>query len=318
VGDESNANFSATRARIFEAGAVTDLGSLGGAYSTGAAINRFGLAAGSSTFASDGSRSWHAVMYADGGVKDLGTLGGQESAALGLNDWRQVVGRSQLSNSADTHAFSYKDGVMRDLGTLGGTYSAATDVNNDGAVVGSSLLAGDATEHAFLYADGGMTDLGALKGQDYSYAAGINNLGQVVGASASDSHSLQGRQAFLYANGVMTALEMMPGTDGSDAYGINDLGQVVGFAFGKSLYTGFLFSDGVMMDLNALIDPASGFRIESATAINNAGQIIAYGLDKDGLRTALRLDPMSPVPEPVTAGMLLSGLGLLVLRRRFP
>ncbi|WP_205780913.1 hypothetical protein, partial [Methylocaldum sp. 14B] len=64
----------------------------------------------------------------------------------------------------------------------------------------------------------------------------------------------------------------------SRALDINDAGQVVGdsrTASGK--WHAFVTIDGVMTDLNALLDPADAavWTLTSAIAINDAGQIAA-------------------------------------------
>ncbi|WP_449406245.1 hypothetical protein [Massilia phosphatilytica] len=69
--------------------------------------------------------------------------------------------------------------------------------------------------------------------------------------------------AFLYENGVMRDLGGLvsdPDREfGSAARGINNLGQIVGVAgVGPAANHGFLYDDGRMTDLNALVDPASG------------------------------------------------------------
>jgi probable HAF family extracellular repeat protein len=103
----------------------------------------------------------------------------------------------------------------------------------------------------------------------------------------------------------------------SEAHGINNLGHVVGSSFTGWWGDGhaFVYADGSMTDLNALIDPASGWTIADASDINNKGQIAAVAF-KDGIQYAVRLDVASPVPEPATAGMLLAGAGLLGFRNR--
>jgi probable HAF family extracellular repeat protein len=78
--------------------------------------------------------------------------------------------------------------------------------------------------HAFLWQNGVMTDLGTLPGGSYSFANGINDKGQVVGYSdtqTGDTH------AFLWQNGTMIDLGTLGGSS-SRAYGINDKGQIVG------------------------------------------------------------------------------------------
>jgi len=104
------------------------------------------------------------------------------------------------------------------------------------------------------------------------------------------------------------------GGDNGEATGINASGQVVGwFCTGGGNSRAFLYSDGVMTNLNSLIDPLSGWTISSAQDINNSGQIAATGCNTTGNCRVLLL---SPVPEPETYLMMLAGLGLLGMKLR--
>jgi probable HAF family extracellular repeat protein len=163
----------------------------------------------------------------------------------------------------------------------------ANAINNDCQVTGVSTLVDENQVHAYLYSKGSMIDLGTLGGAT-SWSTAINDRGEVAGYSALDSTG-EHSHAFLYSKRAMMDLGTLGGLD-SDAAGINNRGQVVGRSLGVSFagYHGFLFNDGVMHDLNALIEPASGWTIVSAADINNHGQIAAYGI-KDGIGYALRL-----------------------------
>ncbi|MBW7886006.1 MAG: DUF3466 family protein [Caldilineaceae bacterium] len=124
-----------------------------------------------------------------------------------------------------------------------------------------------------------VADLGTLGG-NFSAAYGINEKGQVVGASTSDTNTY----AFLWDDGTMTNLGALGG-DGSWAYAINDANQVVG---GSPPGTGILrnhafrWQGGSMQDLGTLGGPVS-FAFE----INNSGQAVGYAHDDDGIQHAV-------------------------------
>jgi probable HAF family extracellular repeat protein len=115
-----------------------------------------------------------------------------------------------------------------------------------------------------------MSDLGTFPGGSDSYAWGINNNGQVVGAALTASGD---QHAFLYNGGMMIDLGTLGGSV-SEAACINDRGQVAGDSDTASgLPAGglaFLYSGGVMSDLGTL-----PFGSDSqAFGINNSGQVV--------------------------------------------
>jgi probable HAF family extracellular repeat protein len=274
---------------------ITDLGTLGGSFSTAIGVNNRGQVVGFSGITNDMNE--HAFLYSGHQIQDLGTLGGDESEAYGINNHGQIAGISNLTvNGGFTHAFLYSAGHMQDLGTLGGSFSAANGINNRGQVVGSSGVTGDpAASHAFLYSAGHMQDLGTFGGTQ-SYASSINDWGQVAGASlpAGDSSS---EHAFLYSRHHMEDLGTLGGSL-SSATCINNRGQVVGRSsliaslgpFGPQY--AFLYSNGRMINLNSLLPPNSGWTLDDAVGINDAGQIVGVG-SHNGLARAFL---MTPVP----------------------
>jgi len=296
----------ATHAFLYSGARFVDLGTLGGTYSIARGINDAGVVVGASDNAAGNT---HAFVYANGTMSDIGTLGGNNSSAAAINNRGQVAG---VADGPDgSYAFLYSPGVgMLSLGTLpNGASSRAEGINNAGVVVGGSLT--DATPlpqfHAFMYASGAMMDLGSLTGA-FSVAQAINDKGVVVGWSNAGFNI---DHAFLYAAGVMTDLGTLTGQGSSGAYGINNAGQVVGWSEVANRETrAILYEDGAMVDLDMLVDPASGWTIQTAFAINDLQQIAAYGCNR-GSCQALLLDPVSSVPEPRTDAMLLAGLALL-------
>jgi probable HAF family extracellular repeat protein len=80
-------------------------------------------------------------------------------------------------------------------------------------------------------------------------------------------------------------------TDESNALGVNRSGWVVGESSDPSYNeAAFLWRSGHMYNLNALIPSKSGWTLSTATAINNAGQIVGDGLYK-GVPTGFLLNP---------------------------
>ncbi len=112
-----------------------------------------------------------------------------------------------------------------------------------------------------------ITDLGTLSHtppNDYSYAYGLNNSGQVVGISSLNGAS---SPAFLYSGGTMISLGTLGAAD-SVAKGINVLGRITGFSETVNGYAAFLYSDGKMQSIGTL-----GGNYAAGYAINALGQI---------------------------------------------
>jgi probable HAF family extracellular repeat protein len=103
--------------------------------------------------------------------------------------------------------------------------------------------------------------------------------------------------------------------------GINNAGQVVGSSrLANGQERAFLYSGGMMSDLNSLIDPLSGWSLRLAYDINNSGQITGLG-DIGGqsrafLLTPLASPPVGGVPEPASWAMLIADFGLVGAMQR--
>jgi probable HAF family extracellular repeat protein len=278
---------------------VTDLGTLGGNESYAYGINNSGQIAGYAQ--TIGNTNYHAFLYSNGSMQDLGTLGGSYSRAYGINDNGQVVGLAYISGNSYPHAFLYSDDLIQDIGILmnndGTIFSTAYGINDNGQIIGSINTSGSIISEAFLYSNGSVQHLGVLAGGNVSIAYGINNNGQMVGYSLS-TNNVFGRylqHAFLYSNGLMQDLDTSDYV--SFAYGINDNGQVVG-SIGNSGgdNRAFLYSGDTMQSLSSLIIPVnSGWVLQGATAINNAGQIVGYGT-RTNKTHAFLLNPLPSAP----------------------
>jgi probable HAF family extracellular repeat protein len=159
---------------------------------------------------------------------------------------------------------------VTDLGTLGGVESVACGLNDRAEITGSSSVVAGAV-HAFLWREGAMTDLGTLPNDLSSGGRGINNAGQVAGASSISTMNSMPFDAVLWDDDEIIPLGTLGGAHGF-AQAINQRGQVTGGARTPSndLHAFLWEEEGGMTDLGTL--PGDTFSI--GTGINNHGQVV--------------------------------------------
>jgi probable HAF family extracellular repeat protein len=230
---------------------MTNLPTLGGPNGVANSINNRGIVAG---FAENTLRDpdpacpvfqFKPVIWDDGRVQELSTFGDPVGVAAAINDHGQVVGSSGTcaafnANSGlylvENHALLWERGMVTDLGNLGGTGGIAGNhacaINNRGQVVGHSELANDTTFHGFLWTrENGMRDLHTLPNDAASLALGINDRGEVVGASLDANFN---PRAVLWDNNAMTDLNTLISANSGLylllAASINSSGEIVGLA----------------------------------------------------------------------------------------
>jgi probable HAF family extracellular repeat protein len=326
---------------------ITSLGGLGGSTlpSTGYAINNLGTVAG---WSQNSSGATQAFTSSTGGLIGLPLGSGTESYAYGINDAGTVVGNTYMNGQwhatiwsssgstgttvlgANTYAMAINasgevagasngeamvlvDGQVQTLATLAGVdWSSAYAINNAGEAVGDGEL-GNGTFRGLIWNPNGSVVLVGTFGGTSSDATGVNASGEVVGfASLADGY----QNAFSMTGGTMTDLGTLGGS--SYAYGINDSGEIVGYSYlDNGAQNAFLYDDGSMLNLNSLLPANSGWVLEEAFGINNAGQITGMGI-YDGQQTAfLMTDPgvISAIPEPGVGLIVAAGMGLMALLR---
>ncbi len=301
---------------------VTDLGNLGGHVATARALAPNGGTAGVAT-TPDGNRE--AFVTNEAGMRVPVNTPGDMATASGINNSGQVSGTQWMNGQAyatlwgstdatyrllagpgsygnainasgqvtgmmtvggEGHLFTTgPDNTVIDLGTMpGGAWSSGYGINSVGDIAGYAMIGSHA--QAFVWdAKDGYSALQGLGGHN-SYAMGINDEGSTVGSAQLSSGYMR---AVLWLNGVVQDLGTLGGKN-SYAYGVNNDAQVVGYSFtsdGKQ--HAFVYTNGLMLDLNSLISPNSGWVLNQAFSINDAGQIAGTGL-LHGKVHAFRLD----------------------------
>jgi probable HAF family extracellular repeat protein len=213
----------------FEHYKVTDLGTLGGAYSFAYDLNNAGVVAGAAaTPFQNGNPNapqppqppQTAVLWERGRILSLGTLGsanlGLSSEAGGPNIWGEAALTSETANfdpAGEDFCFFgthrqclgavWKNGKLTALPTLGGNNGQTLGLNDLGFVVGfsetkeldptcSALNPGQQYRFEATVWDpnGHPSELRPLPGDTVSFAFGINNRGEVVGGSGLCSNTV--------------------------------------------------------------------------------------------------------------------------------
>jgi uncharacterized membrane protein len=285
---------------------------------------------------------------ASGTATELGDLGAgfTGSYATAVNAAGVAVGVGEkFSVAYDQRPVRWDaSGRATELGNLGtlpiyGTECYPYAINDAGTAVGyaGKFYGGLLARRAVRWEASGsaaieLRPLGS--GQTYSEAVAINTAGTAVGYEAF-SAGYPPRAVRWDASGTAATelgnlgIDSGDGLPRSGASAINDAGAAVGFAV-KYTAGGTLIgsravvwnSDAIPIDLNTLIDPASGWTLTNALAISITNWVAGVGdFDPDGAGPldayprAFLLDVSSVVPEPDSLS-LLAVVGLALLRRR--
>ena len=214
--------------------------------------------------------------------------------AYGINDRGVVVGEWENKPLLFDGTTSRILAMPADAN--GNRYPAsALDINDDGTAVGVAYTPVGVRPQAAAWTVGALNDglrwLPLLPNPEWSptsRAWAVNHAGDAVGASYTAM--VAGERTVLHAAlwpgsaSVVRDLGSLKGAGAaafqgeSEALAINDHGTVVGSSTcaASAALCGFVWTEqGGMRDLNALIDPAAGWRIHKATGVSNAGFIVA-------------------------------------------
>jgi uncharacterized membrane protein len=236
--------------------------------------------------------------------------GGNNANALDVNIQGQVVGFAETGTRDATcstgtpsqvlrfEAVSWGPGArVQELHPLpGDTVAYAAGINSSGQAVGSSGLCSNTTfvpipfaPHAVIWdSNGTPTDLGHLASAPagiLNQATGINDRGEVVGFACfgpSTNPATCPEDTFLWTK--QTGMQDLGRYQGSIVTGpccartINNSGVIVGVSIDTSFNeTAVIWQGKEWVALNMLIPQNSGWNLECAQGINDAGEIIGFG-----------------------------------------
>lgn len=283
-----------------------------GNYSYATAVNSQGVAVGDGDTGNFRPQSW---VTTPGGLLNFFPNNGGNTHAIGINDAGAICGYYTKSLSGNTGSWrgavwtpdpkdsrKYREQDLPIMVGIDPTTSTAIPFgfNQSGQAAGYAVndVIG---QHACMWnGDAARTivDLGVFPGDWSSTAAGLNDLGQVVGTS----HPPAGNRPVLWNNDVAhtpVELPFLPGDNAGDAMAINSLGQVLGTSYYLTPGTWdgtparyVIWRDGGVFELQTLLDGATGqgWAITTVGSINNLGQIAGYGVH-NGVTHAFLLSP---------------------------
>jgi len=307
---------------------ITNLGALPSHGSSAASgINASGQVVGVSGISEcrPGGRCGRAFLWipepAYGLPAGMNDLGIDVLSVAAINSSGSIVG----SMGSPPTGFLWTEGVIRPLLPPDGGQAWANDINDSGSVVGTYTGDPDWTL-PFLFSGDQFYRLEVSLGWGDAEALGINEGGVVVGSICTQwGCDYRGTSKAVYwIGGGIGFLDSLDHTN-ARAFGINDLltavgsvgsyptysaavrwtglgapqslGGRVGYArainnLGQVAAGAFLWEEGgEIIDLHGLIPPDSGWSLLSASAINDAGQIVGDGVI-DGQTRAFLLTPV--------------------------
>jgi probable HAF family extracellular repeat protein len=247
------------------------------------------------------------ATWKNGQLRALSTLsGGNNAQALWENDLGQTVGIAEsgvfdasCAQMTPNQVMRFEaviweaNGAIRQLRPLGGdTVGYAFGINNKGQAVGVSGLCsntilppiapGVGAPHAVLWQSNGTpVHIGSLGGGPFTIPGAINDNGEIAGASLAPDGTVH---PFLWTKAK--GMQDLGGFAGAFVTGIpcchtiNNSGDAVGLTVDGTTFNmrAFLWHGNVKTDLNTLISSNSGWSLQFASSISNAGQITGYGL----------------------------------------
>ena len=277
---------------------------------------------------SQGAAVWDSVN----GFQYLGNIAGASSTnASAINDLGQVVGTCRINNTSHIFTWDSTNG-MQDFGVQ----NSVKDINNNGQIIGLDFFWDPVNGYTYF--------------KDYYWARAINNQGQVILAGHTLNMETVNKLSLFHNNTITTLLEGIDTGPASSTWGINDLGRITGEDYVNGSYSALIYdiSSDLLQYLNFFqashgnginnfgqvvgYSPEGAFLYENSEVfflddlvaedldlhfscepkINDSGQILVFGNDKNQHGYYL----LTPVAVPEPSAMALSFLGLVWLIKR--
>lgn len=295
------------RAFRYSSGVVQELGTLAHQSGKALAINNAGDVLGAVGTAYSGNASMTIESFVMDSAGQMTAVGDANPYVQAFNDQKQIL------TVAGFGGINVCPGVSNTMGCVSAPYGSfsgirtANDINNFGLVAGTSTSNPDSqgnwpATQLFIYDSAHGSAYSTPLPHSVSFVGAVSDSALVVGADANS-------QAFIYSvttGSTQTLGPLSAEYDRTFATGVNNAGQVVGFALNAAgARRAFLYSNGVMSDLNSIVEGAgTDWVITDAPAINDAG-LIAANATINGRPIAILINP---VPEPGTSALVLLGL----------
>jgi probable HAF family extracellular repeat protein len=198
-----------------------------------------------------------------------------------------------------TDCFLWAAGALRARALPIGGGCQPHGIANRRLFVGTGAAVSGTPQQAFLW-DGTDFRWLATLGGTFSDAYGVSKAGAVAGDAWTppDSDGNFSIHAVMWADASSPAVDLgtLPGKAWSQAAAINSSGVIVGYAsdVGRQQPLAFVYSQGVMTDLNALVDDTQGLTLTMPQDINDKGVIVGIGASrKNGAEHTWMLVPMA-------------------------
>jgi probable HAF family extracellular repeat protein len=301
----------------------------GGSFSSPLGLNNQNQVVGISEI---GLGEYHAFLWQDGKMRDLGSPLGSVSVDINdagqilgtfpggypgpltaempagytmsnpgyLNNSGFVAGDLRGLESGDVTGFLYNGTTIRLLPPLiPNGQSDALGINNRAQVIGIAQ-ANQSDYHPVVWTGNEVLDLNTVPGVRMDQPSGINDFGHICGTGiiplpGPDGAHTEAIHACLYRDNSVADLGVLPGMEYSIPFSINNSDDVVGHCQIQTTdeTTAFLYTGGVMHDLERLTVQTRGWKIRWVLSINERGWIIGFA-QKDFLTQAFVLRPLGP------------------------